>query len=869
MRNKQRLDVKIPDHEVLRKIGGGSYGEVWLARGVTGAWRAVKFVWREDFEDERGFEREFEGILKYEPISRNHPGLVHVLHVGRSKYDEDPFYYYVMELGDDVLTGEEINPVEYEARTLRSDFIAASGAPLDIHFCLDVARTLADALAYLHEKGLAHRDVKPANVIFVGDKAKLADIGLVAARGQMTFVGTEGFVPPEGPGSAQADIYSLGKVIYEMMTGKDRLQFPELPDDLPGGSERKLWLQLNQVICDICDPKLSKRSISTAVELRDAVQRIEEGKALKIKRDSRLLKVVAIGLVMLASMAALWLVNPWEQKDPVVRNPVPAATGNSGSPRSVHRVCAIKIHTTPAYATVFENGVQLEQPTPTDFREYAPGTTLHYRLELAGHRTMSFDYVVPDQELAVIDRVFDTFLPPIENQPWTDPLGVSYLPVNGEHKSGFVRKLAWEAFVKAAPQKEGFKLVPFSENGEAVEIVLMTRPVARAYVTWLENLSLEQGLLEDGQMIAAVHDIDLVTHGYGDEEKKAGLLPTRCVVKKIPYAEISVQSEPAGARVYVDGEWRGMTPMVLESLRPGPVDIELRMDGYKKFRGTLDLADNESRPLVALLNKNNGVIFGKNWKNSLGVAMVPVADGLMASIWEVRVSDYQLFASSTGHRSPMDAGFKQEPNHPVVGVSLEDAEAFCKWLTAKERAEEWISDKHRYKVPSDYEWSLLVGYKDDKDATPASREREAQHDDVLKKRYLWKGVYPPAIPVGNLAGMSSANAVGVPKSQTIPDYDDGYEKTSPVGTFPTNELGLYDLCGNVYEWVEDSYSDSEDWGVVRGGSWNSYAPNHLRIWSRFPITKVHRGNQFGFRVVLVDESERETKNQKSENDGTN
>ena len=58
-----RPNPVIPDHEVLRKIGGGAYGEVWLARGVSGALRAVKVVWREDFEDERGFEREFEGVM--------------------------------------------------------------------------------------------------------------------------------------------------------------------------------------------------------------------------------------------------------------------------------------------------------------------------------------------------------------------------------------------------------------------------------------------------------------------------------------------------------------------------------------------------------------------------------------------------------------------------------------------------------------------------------------------------------------------------------------------------------------------------------------------------------------------------------------
>src|SRR5262249_3420052 len=88
----------IPDHEVLRRIGQGSYGDVWMARNILGELRAVKIVHRRSFEDDRPFQREFEGIQKFEPISRSHPSQLAILHVGRNEVDG--YFYYVMELAD-------------------------------------------------------------------------------------------------------------------------------------------------------------------------------------------------------------------------------------------------------------------------------------------------------------------------------------------------------------------------------------------------------------------------------------------------------------------------------------------------------------------------------------------------------------------------------------------------------------------------------------------------------------------------------------------------------------------------------------------------------------------------------------------------
>src|SRR5512142_1854522 len=70
------LPPPVPDHELQRLIGRGSYGEVWLARNVMGTARAIKVVYRGVFEHDRPFEREFAGLTRYEPISRSHEGLV-------------------------------------------------------------------------------------------------------------------------------------------------------------------------------------------------------------------------------------------------------------------------------------------------------------------------------------------------------------------------------------------------------------------------------------------------------------------------------------------------------------------------------------------------------------------------------------------------------------------------------------------------------------------------------------------------------------------------------------------------------------------------------------------------------------------------
>ena len=261
---------RIPDHELLRRIGGGAYGEVWLAKNVMGTYRAVKIVYRNKFENDLPYEREFSGIKKFEPVSRGHPGLVNILHIGRN--DAAGYYYYIMEVGDDRDSGQEINPETYDAKTLGTELLRRKKLPPEE--CLEIALALTAALEYLHRQGLIHRDIKPANIIFLNGRPKIADIGLVTnICEKASFVGTEGYMSPEGPGSPTADIYSMGKVLYELSMGLPCRDYPALPTTLAEHSRTGLWSQLNEVILKACDQN-SRHRYQSAQEMHAALFRL-------------------------------------------------------------------------------------------------------------------------------------------------------------------------------------------------------------------------------------------------------------------------------------------------------------------------------------------------------------------------------------------------------------------------------------------------------------------------------------------------------------------------------------------------------------------------------------------------------------------
>ena len=282
--------------------------------------------------------------------------------------------------------------------------------------------------------------------------------------------------------------------------------------------------------------------------------------------------------------------------------------------------------------------------------------------------------------------------------------------------------------------------------------------------------------------------------------------------------------------------------------------------------------DAKTRKVLALLDRKGlltnteppaGPKADEKYENSLGMKFVPVpGTQVFFCIWKTRVKDFEAFASATGHDAAegmwsldpaetkfkqlghtwKNPGFEQTPLHPVCGVNFADAQAFCRWLTEKDRKAGLIGDQQSYRLPTDAEWSVAVG----------------------RDKFPWGDQWPPPQGAGNYADESSD------LKNKIEGYRDGYNRTSPVGSFRENKFGLYDLGGNLWEWCEDWYradmnteevkkaipaladdKGGQTYRVLRGGAWVNTSP--VRLASGFCLNELPliRNAFNGFRCVLV------------------
>jgi serine/threonine protein kinase len=273
-------------YDYVREIGRGGYGYVYLftrERNGQQDYVAGKFVYRhvfgpaEDRENATAYQRALEGLKNFRSLSAESEYLLRIFDV-RQRHEEG-YFCYMMELADDIESGQKIDPRVYRPKTLKHQLERwGERRAMPARECVGTGVMLARGLQVLHAAGFAHRDVRPSNIIFVNNVPKLADIDLLAGNdAALTSYIPRNYAAPEDAHSSRADIFSLGKTLYEMCTGLPVHAFPVLPPDLRNWPDHQLILKLNKVIAKACARDLRSR-YRAAEEMLCDLERIQAGK---------------------------------------------------------------------------------------------------------------------------------------------------------------------------------------------------------------------------------------------------------------------------------------------------------------------------------------------------------------------------------------------------------------------------------------------------------------------------------------------------------------------------------------------------------------------------------------------------------------
>lgn len=265
-------------YELIERIGRGGMAEVYKAyHSALDRFVAIKILHSflgEDPNFKLRFEREARNIAQL-----RHPNIVQVYDFEHDR--QKNVYYMVMEY----INGPTLQ--------MRLKSLERRSSTMGIEESLYITRVLSDALAYAHERNMIHRDIKPANIMFDDDgRIILTDFGIakiltgpnMTATGSM--VGTPAYMAPEqGMGKAgdhRSDIYSLGVVLFQMLTGA-----------VPFNADTPIGIVMQHVNDPVPTPSILNRRITPEVETilfktmqKDPNNRFQETKEIITVIDS-------------------------------------------------------------------------------------------------------------------------------------------------------------------------------------------------------------------------------------------------------------------------------------------------------------------------------------------------------------------------------------------------------------------------------------------------------------------------------------------------------------------------------------------------------------------------------------------------------
>jgi len=389
-----------------------------------------------------------------------------------------------------------------------------------------------------------------------------------------------------------------------------------------------------------------------------------------------------------------------------------------------------------------------------------------------------------------------------------------------------------EAAEKAETGGEGREVVESEPQETPANGILRIKVYPEDAVVKLDGEELGKGSKVVPDILPGRHKIEVMRRSFrswsGEVKIDAGEEKTVTIRLEKYAGVLVVRSVPGGARVYVDGEVLGRTEARLE-LPPGRYKVVLEKKGYRKVGRRVKVEKDKTSVVEVVLPKKGQAAIP-------GMVYVPEGEFIMGSKhgdpdeqpqhkvflagfyidkYEVSNLEYKKFLEATGRRAP---NFWTDPDlsaddQPVVGVTWEDARAYCEWAGKR--------------LPTEAEWEKAA-----------------------------RGIDGRVYPWGNEFSPQKANAYG---------KADGFQYTAPVTAFAAgaSPFGALNMAGNVAEWCADYY-DSEYYSrsptrnpsgpaeglyrVIRGGAWDD-APEKLRASNRYADRPSYSAYNLGFRCA--------------------
>ncbi len=384
------------------------------------------------------------------------------------------------------------------------------------------------------------------------------------------------------------------------------------------------------------------------------------------------------------------------------------------------------------------------------------------------------------------------------------------------------------------------------------------------------------------------HRLELSRAGYDSVTREVSVSSSRSqtitITLEPQLGEIELVVDPPDANLVVNGEARGQAHQTLQ-LPAVPHRIEIKKDLYEGFATEVTprpgfpqtievqlktLAEIKAASILPVIQTSKGqelrLVDIKGPKRfEMGASRrepgrranealrtVELTRAFYMATTEVTNREFREFRS--GHRSGAVQGHNLEiDHHPVVKVTWQDAAAYCNWLSEQESlppAYVNVSGKlgpvklptTGYRLPTEAEWALV-----------------ARHPEGNKLKYSWGNALPVPAGAGNYADATAKGFV----LTTVPNYTDGFPGTAPSESFDVNPLGMYNLGGNVAEWVHDLYTiyasgsrkvlqdpmgpAEGEFHVIRGGSFLHGSVTQLRLSFRDYGNKAR--SDVGFRIA--------------------